>query len=663
MAVIGPISSPAPNVLFNPMGVHQAAQQYQRNNLLMEQGREDQAAQQFQRDAAARIGMARELAALPEAEAAAQWGPYRARIQAAGLGAGLPEQFPGMARLQAVASSDITAFQRMQIEAQRENAAATRALQAETLGLRRQELGQRGALTAYQQWQIQQADADQRGKAAMFGPGAGAPPAPGAGVSPPPGDAMYGRNAGRVADREHTLDNPPAMAERSSQVAAASGLPTGAAYRANPGVVGQNAGLPPPTGAVPVMGGEGPAPAAPAAAAAPGGLVLDPPGTPAWAPGTTAEDQRRLRAMAASRTVTAEELLRTAGQMAAANRAAQFQQGTAARADRLEALRLQQDAAAAEQRRVENERAGRAEALRLRQEERRLRLDELKQEREGPAGTFAGNGIDAAVYNSLLRLAPKIEDGTATPAEVREYGLAHRRVTSGTQQMIDNGQGGQVLAQVPGAPLDGFPVPRAPARAADPAPAPDAPAVDPAAPRPIPGTTRGAPLPPTTVVNGMLENAAALSKIDEGLEELSQPRAAGSTGPGPAVVGSIPLVGNRLLNSGDPGGVRLRAIVADIGSMKIHDRSGAAVSVAEFPRLAPFVPGVNDTAAEVRTKLELFRREYEQMLRETYEVFGPAANGRALAPVDRALSRRVPGAAPAPVASPDGWSIAPVGGR
>jgi soluble lytic murein transglycosylase-like protein len=86
---------------------------------MMDNARQDQAQQSFQRDAEARIGMARELSNLPEQEAAAQWGTYRQRLQAAGLGQGLPEQFPGMERLRAVASSDMTTFQRMQLEEKR----------------------------------------------------------------------------------------------------------------------------------------------------------------------------------------------------------------------------------------------------------------------------------------------------------------------------------------------------------------------------------------------------------------------------------------------------------------------------------------------------------------------------------------------------------------
>lgn len=53
----------------------------------------------------------------------------------------------------------------------------------------------------------------------------------------------------------------------------------------------------------------------------------------------------------------------------------------------------------------------------------------------------------------------------------------------------------------------------------------------------------------------------------------------------------------------DPEGVKARADIANVGSLKIHERSGANVTAKEFPRLAPFVPGISDDSAAVATKL------------------------------------------------------------
>lgn len=77
----------------------------------------------------------------------------------------------------------------------------------------------------------------------------------------------YGRNAGRVAERDALLGAPPEqLAAASAQRAAATGVPEIAGgYRANPGVDGAFNGLAPPTGVVNANIGGGPAPAAPAA--------------------------------------------------------------------------------------------------------------------------------------------------------------------------------------------------------------------------------------------------------------------------------------------------------------------------------------------------------------------------------------------------------------
>jgi hypothetical protein len=64
----------------------------------------------------------------------------------------------------------------------------------------------------------------------------------------------------------------------------------------------------------------------------------------------------------------------------------------------------------------------------------------------------------------------------------------------------------------------------------------------------------------------------------------------------------------------DPKGVSVRASVANIGSKVIHDRSGAAVTAAETPRLKPFIPSATDRADAAITKLQGLR---QQVLNDT----------------------------------------------
>jgi hypothetical protein len=71
----------------------------------------------------------------------------------------------------------------------------------------------------------------------------------------------------------------------------------------------------------------------------------------------------------------------------------------------------------------------------------------------------------------------------------------------------------------------------------------------------------------------------------------------------------------------DPEGVNTRAYIADLGSMIVHDRSGAAVTASEMPRLKPFIPKSTDTAEAVQDKLKRFIRAFEQennLYNETY---------------------------------------------
>lgn len=61
--------------------------------------------------------------------------------------------------------------------------------------------------------------------------------------------------------------------------------------------------------------------------------------------------------------------------------------------------------------------------------------------------------------------------------------------------------------------------------------------------------------------------------------------------------------------------IEARAKVQNIGSQIIHDRSGAAVTIAEAPRLKPFIPSTSDDARTVRVKLKALR---EKMAEEGY---------------------------------------------
>lgn len=142
----------------------------------------------------------------------------------------------------------------------------------------------------------------------------------------------------------------------------------------------------------------------------------------------------------------------------------------------------------------------------------------------------------------------------------------------------------------------------------------------------VPGTTVKAPDLPGSIIENIAKNDVAISKIDQALEEVKTR---------PESFGSKNYMGDAVRQRTDPEGVRGRALVADIGSQKLHDRSGAAITAAEAPRLMPFIPTATDSAPTIKTKLENFRNEYAQMNEELKkgrnlaQVISPAAQTQA----------------------------------
>lgn len=151
--------------------------------------------------------------------------------------------------------------------------------------------------------------------------------------------------------------------------------------------------------------------------------------------------------------------------------------------------------------------------------------------------------------------------------------------------------------------------------------APPAPKAAPSLPGPRADRVRDVPAP---MVNAMSTNAQSIRQIDKALAALKEyPQGVG------ADIGAYNLLPGPALDKIDPKGTTLRALVADIGSLKIHDRSGAAVTAAEFPRLKPFVPNIWDDDKTVAKKLAQFRSAYMEILADQYGAYGPAAGHKA----------------------------------
>lgn len=124
--------------------------------------------------------------------------------------------------------------------------------------------------------------------------------------------------------------------------------------------------------------------------------------------------------------------------------------------------------------------------------------------------------------------------------------------------------------------------------------------------RPVVSQATGAPVqmkPPANISTGYSENMNIIRQIDDAIAKLgAHPSATGFQRTAPDAV-------NQRL---DPSGVPARAGVADVGSLRIHQRSGAAVSSKEEPRLQPHVPSVRDNAKANIQKLQRIKEFAEQ---------------------------------------------------
>lgn len=117
---------------------------------------------------------------------------------------------------------------------------------------------------------------------------------------------------------------------------------------------------------------------------------------------------------------------------------------------------------------------------------------------------------------------------------------------------------------------------------------------------------------PTQIQKAYVENNGSLRKVQAALDAVKAY---------PDGLGAWNYLGDTVRQRTDLKGVNVRALVADIGSQKIHDRSGAAVTASETPRLKPFIPAATDDPATVEKKLEMFKTEYRAMQSEMEDLY------------------------------------------
>lgn len=107
---------------------------------------------------------------------------------------------------------------------------------------------------------------------------------------------------------------------------------------------------------------------------------------------------------------------------------------------------------------------------------------------------------------------------------------------------------------------------------------------------------------PLSAVNNITANSSMLGRIrGAGEEARKNPDATG-----PLKGFANDWMPDAVLQWFDSDGTVSRAKIAELGSQVIHDRSGAAVTASEFPRLKPFIPQIGDTPDTVQKKLQQF---------------------------------------------------------
>ena len=104
---------------------------------------------------------------------------------------------------------------------------------------------------------------------------------------------------------------------------------------------------------------------------------------------------------------------------------------------------------------------------------------------------------------------------------------------------------------------------------------------------------------PASVNTAISTNRQSISAIDDAIRMVEA---------NPDAVGWKGYMPNKLLNETNPEGVDARAALSNIGSLKLHERSGAAITASEFPRLAPFIPLSTDDAKTAVKKLKQMRK-------------------------------------------------------
>ena len=134
------------------------------------------------------------------------------------------------------------------------------------------------------------------------------------------------------------------------------------------------------------------------------------------------------------------------------------------------------------------------------------------------------------------------------------------------------------------------------------------------------------PKVPPSATKAYIDNNSSIRQINEALWALSQY-------PG-AIGASNLLIPDVVKQRTDPEGVDARARIANIGSLLIHDRSGAAVTASETPRLKPFIPTVSDETEAAIQKLKNLKANLQSTNEDIAAAYANDAGASRLSRID-----------------------------
>jgi hypothetical protein len=255
------------------------------------------------------------------------------------------------------------------------------------------------------------------------------------------------------------------------------------------------------------------------------------------------------------------------------------------------------------------------------QYDRKRQAEKDAREAADAAKLQQSKGEDGDSLRVLQAIAPKIRNGQElTEEEADMYDLHRRRWAQGPLQMVSDGKGGTIQANVGREISDRFP------------PLPGQ--KEYAGLRPIPGTEKQADPAPPNVITSMLDIQAGNRTIVKALDQLEAY---------PGGVGLVPgAQPTTMSNWTDPAGVKVRSAIGIVQGHIYHDQAGTAQSAAETGRLRSYVPSDKDDAVSAKTKLRQMLDNNRETLLDHYATFGPEAGYRRQPGIEREILSTIP---------------------